>query len=89
LFISYFQLITHYFSGQGNYRLNAGAGLIGAGVSIVFCFLLIPSIGMYGAALASVSGALAMFIFYVSRFLLHTSLSISDLVFFFRVKKSI
>lgn len=79
---SYYQLITHYFSGQGNYRLNAGAGLIGAAVSVVFCFFLIPFFGMYGAALSSIAGAIAMFIFYIHRFMLHTSLGIKDLFFF-------
>jgi O-antigen/teichoic acid export membrane protein len=84
---SYYQLITHYFSGQGNYRLNAGAGLLGAIVSSAFCFLLIPVLGMYGAALASLTGALAMFAFYIHRFMIHTSLTLSDLLFFTKQNK--
>lgn len=84
---SYYQLITHYFSGQGNYRLNAGAGLIGAFISILFCFILIPLFGIKGAALAAIAGSVSMFIFYVYRFMLHTSLGVTDLLFFMREKK--
>jgi O-antigen/teichoic acid export membrane protein len=86
LLVSYYQLITHYFSGQGNYRLNAASGLIGAGISVLSCFLFIPSLGLKGAALSAIAGTLAMCLFYIYRFKVHTSLSTKDLVLFFRHK---
>lgn len=52
LFLSAHMIFTHYFSGTGIPKYNLYASLVGLGVTIPATFLLIPAIGIAGAAIA-------------------------------------
>ncbi|QJX46294.1 hypothetical protein HMJ29_04795 [Hymenobacter taeanensis] len=46
-------LVSSYFAGLAQYRTNNTAAIIGLGFTVVACALLIPQLGIRGAALAS------------------------------------
>jgi O-antigen/teichoic acid export membrane protein len=46
-------LISSYFAGLAQYRINNAASILGLGLTVVACALLIPPLGIQGAALAS------------------------------------
>ena len=53
-FYNFSLIIGHYFSGKGRYHINTIASAIGFVVTVGFCWLLIPLLGIYGAAIAAV-----------------------------------
>lgn len=68
VFIYNFSLIIgHYFSGKGRYHINTVASAIGLVVTVGLCWLLIPLLGIYGAAIAAVFSFIttAGYVFYI------------------------
>lgn len=53
-FYNFSLIIGHYFSGKGRYHVNTIASGIGLVVTVGVCLLLIPVLGIYGAAVAAV-----------------------------------
>lgn len=56
-------IISHYFSGTGRQKINSISALIGLGVTLISCFVLIPKYGIIGAAIASSLSYFSMFVF--------------------------
>ena len=52
LFLSAHMILTHYFSGTGIPKYNLYASLVGLAVTVPTTFLLIPSMGIAGAAIS-------------------------------------
>ncbi|SES81965.1 lipopolysaccharide biosynthesis protein [Hymenobacter actinosclerus] len=70
-------LITSYFSGRARYRLNNMASLVGLVVTVAGGLLLIPRLGIAGAALASTFSYAASTAFLVWHFRRVTGLGIT------------
>lgn len=66
-FYNFSLIIGHYFSGKGRYHVNTIASAIGLVVTVGFCWLLIPHLGVYGAAVAAVLSFVTTsgYVFYV------------------------
>ena len=74
-------ILSHYFSGKGNYLVNTIGAFIGLCVSIPGCFLLIPGHGYLGAA-ATASIAYLVTVFYqMAVFINTTKVKIIDFKF--------
>jgi O-antigen/teichoic acid export membrane protein len=52
LFLSAHMIFTHYFSGTGIPKYNLYASLVGLAVTVPATFILIPAIGILGAAIS-------------------------------------
>ncbi len=68
-FYNFSLIIGHYFSGKGRYHINSIASAIGLVVTVGFCWMLIPFIGIYGAAIAAVLSFVTTsgYVFYIFR----------------------
>ncbi len=53
IFMSISTIYSHYFAGLGLYKYNLQVSAVGLIISIGACFLIIPSYGMMGAAIAA------------------------------------
>lgn len=63
LFLSAHMIFTHYFSGTGIPKYNLYASLVGLAVTVPATFLLIPAIGILGAAISFSCTYLAILIY--------------------------
>lgn len=73
-------IIGHYFSGQGQYHVNTLSAAIGLITVIALCYFLIPIMGVYGAALATVVSFLFMSLFLLVYFYGKTRFPLSELL---------
>jgi len=56
-------ILSHYFSGTGQQKMNSLSAFIGFAITIVGCFTLIPAYGALGAAISTSASYSGMFIF--------------------------
>lgn len=66
--LSYFTIINHYFTGIGKNKINIYASLIGNVITIIGCYLLIPSLGAVGAGIIASISYFAMLIYLMVKF---------------------
>lgn len=71
-------ICSSYFAGVGTYRVNNLATLVGLGVTVPACWLLIPRLGIRGAALASSLSYVASTAYLVWAFRRATGASLRD-----------
>ncbi len=67
--IGYATIISYYFAGIGKYIINSIASSLGLLVNLIFNFLLVPSYGYTGAAVAATLSHLTTGIFLIVAFL--------------------
>ncbi|RPD49752.1 lipopolysaccharide biosynthesis protein [Hymenobacter sediminis] len=68
-------MMSSYFSGVARYNINNLASVVGLGVTLLACTLLIPRFGIQGAALAATLSYTASTLFLLPRFLKATGAS--------------
>lgn len=56
-------VLSHYFSGTGQQKMNSLSAFIGLVLTLVGCFLLIPKFGAVGAAISTAISYCGMFLF--------------------------
>ncbi|WP_045687061.1 lipopolysaccharide biosynthesis protein [Hymenobacter sp. AT01-02] len=61
-------LCSSYFAGLARYRINNAASIVGMGVTIMACWLLVPQLGIRGAALASTASYATSTVFLLYHF---------------------
>lgn len=63
LLFSAMTILSHFFSGTGRQQINTISSALGALATLIFAYLLIPSIGIIGAAITSSISILVSFIY--------------------------
>ena len=74
-------ILTHYFSGIGNFAINTKAAFITMVLTIVICSILIPIYGIYGAVISTVSSYAVSTLFLLYQFNKEEKLRLKDIVF--------
>lgn len=74
-------IILNYFSGIGKYKVTVVAAGLGLCVNIVFCYLLIPVFGMYGAGFAASLSYIIMSAALLGFFIRETGTKINEFYF--------
>jgi len=80
VFYSAHTILANYFSGTGQPKINLYASLIGLGVTIVAAFVLIPGLGIKGAAITASLTYTALFVYHWIVFHKKTGCSITQLI---------
>ena len=80
VFFSAHTVLANYFSGTGKPKYNLYASLIGLSVTLVSAFILIPWLGIRGAAITSTLTYLVLFIYQWIVFHRHTGSRLAQLV---------
>lgn len=80
VFFSAHTILANYFSGMGKPKYNFYASLIGLSVTVVSAFLLIPSLGIQGAAITTSLTYTTLFIYQWIVFHKQTRSKISQLI---------
>ena len=80
VFFSAHTVLANYFSGTGKPRYNLYASLIGLSVTIVSAFVLIPWLGIRGAAITTTLTYTALFVYQWIVFHKHTGCRIIQLI---------
>ncbi|MBL4708460.1 MAG: polysaccharide biosynthesis C-terminal domain-containing protein [Flavobacteriales bacterium] len=75
-------ILSRYFSGTGQQKVNASSSSLGLLVTVVAGFSLIPSFGMWGAAITASCSFVSIFVFLLYRMIRSTDLQLRD--FWFR-----
>lgn len=60
--------LAHYFAGRGMYGINLGGSLLGVGINILLGILLIPTMGIQGAALTAASAYILILLWQIILF---------------------
>ena len=80
VFYSAHTILANYFSGTGQPKINLYASLIGLSVTIVAAFILIPWLGIRGAAITASLTYTALFVYHWIVFHKKTGCSITQLI---------
>ncbi len=80
LFISFSTIFTHYFSGIGKHYINTIGSSIGFVVTLVVGLLIIPKIGIKGAAITASASYFASACYTIIVFIRHTNISFRRLL---------
>ena len=80
VFLSAHTILANYFSGTGKPKYNLYASLIGLTVTLIAAFILIPSLGIRGAAITASLTYTALFVYQWIVFHKQTKSKISQLV---------
>lgn len=87
-------ILSRYFSGTGNQKINATSSTLGLLATLIAGLLLIPTYGLYGAAITSSVSYSCMYLFLFNRIIHKSSLRFSDfwikkrdIQFMFRIVK--
>ena len=80
VFFSAHTVLANYFSGTGKPRYNLYASLIGLSVTIVSAFILIPWLGIRGAAITTTLTYTALFVYHWIVFHKHTGSRLGQLI---------
>jgi O-antigen/teichoic acid export membrane protein len=80
VFYSAHTILANYFSGTGQPKINLYASLIGLSVTIVAAFILIPWLGIRGAAITASLTYTALFVYHWIVFHKKTGCSIKQLI---------
>ena len=80
VFFSAHTILANYFSGTGKPKYNLYASLIGLTVTLISAFLLIPLLGIRGAAITTSLTYMALFIYQWIVFHKHTGSRLSQLI---------
>ncbi len=72
-------ILSHYFSGTGQYKINTFASAIGFVFIVFFGFLLIPQYGLQGAGIAMSVSYTASTVYLLIKFIRHTQVSFTRL----------
>ena len=73
-------MFSHYFSGLGKHYLNTIASTIGLVFTFIAGFILIPRIGLYGAAITASISYFTMVVFQLILFLKLSKTKMSELL---------
>ncbi len=73
-------VISQYFSGLGKFHINTYAALIGLLSTIVLNLLLVPQMGVEGAAIATCISYIILSAYKIWRYLIETQVGLIDLV---------
>jgi O-antigen/teichoic acid export membrane protein len=74
-------ILSRFFSGTGQQKVNAGSSTLGLVVSLIAGFSLIPFYGIVGAAFTASLSYMSMFLFLLWKIVQKSSLSYSDFLF--------
>ena len=80
VFFSAHTILANYFSGTGKPKYNLYASLIGLSVTLVSAFILIPLLGIRGAAITTSLTYISLFVYQWLVFHKHTGSRLSQLV---------
>ncbi len=80
VFFSAHTVLFNYFSGTGKPKFNLYASLIGLGVTLVSAFILIPALGILGAAITTTLTYTALFVYQWIVFRKHTNCRLYQLI---------
>ena len=80
VFFSAHTILANYFSGTGKPKYNLYASLIGLSVTLVSAFVLIPLLGIRGAAITTTLTYTALFVYQWIIFHQHTGCRIAQLI---------
>lgn len=80
VFFSAHTVLFNYFSGTGKPKFNLYASLIGLGVTLISAFILIPALGILGAAITTTLTYSALFVYQWIVFRKHTNCRLYQLI---------
>ena len=80
VFFSAHTVLANYFSGMGKPKYNLYASLIGLSVTLIAAFILIPALGIKGAAITTTLTYTALFIYQWIVFHKHTGCKLYQLI---------
>jgi len=80
VFFSAHTVLFNYFSGTGKPKYNLYASLIGLGVTLISAFILIPILGILGAAITTTLTYTALFVYQWIVFRKHTNCRLYQLI---------
>lgn len=80
VFFSAHTVLFNYFSGTGKPKFNLYASLIGLGVTLISAFILIPALGILGAAITTTLTYTALFVYQWIVFRKHTNCRLYQLI---------
>lgn len=80
VFFSAHTVLFNYFSGTGKPKYNLYASLIGLGVTLISAFILIPALGILGAAITTTLTYTALFVYQWIVFHKHTNCRLYQLI---------
>ena len=80
VFFSAHTILFNYFSGTGKPKYNLYASLIGLGVTLISVFILIPALGILGAAITTTLTYTALFVYQWIVFRKHTNCRLYQLI---------
>jgi len=80
LVFSITMIFSGYFSGIGKYSINSVGSFLGLVIVVIFCYLLIPSMGIIGAGIASSLSYLVTTIFTIYIFLKQSGTKLSEIL---------
>lgn len=80
VFFSAHTVLFNYFSGTGKPKYNLYASLIGLGVTLISAFILIPVLGILGAAITTTLTYTALFVYQWIVFRKHTNCRLYQLI---------
>jgi O-antigen/teichoic acid export membrane protein len=80
VFFSAHTVLANYFSGTGKPKYNLYASLIGLSVTLVSAFVLIPLLGIRGAAITTTLTYTTLFVYHWIIFHKHTNCRLRQLV---------
>jgi O-antigen/teichoic acid export membrane protein len=80
VFFSAHTILANYFSGTGKPKYNLYASLIGLSVTLVSAFVLIPLLGIRGAAITTSLTYMALFVYHWIVFHKHTGSRLGQLI---------
>jgi O-antigen/teichoic acid export membrane protein len=80
VFFSAHTILANYFSGTGKPKYNLYASLIGLSVTLVSAFILIPLLGIRGAAITTSLTYTALFVYHWIIFHKHTKCHLYHLI---------
>lgn len=80
VFFSAHTVLFNYFSGTGKPKYNLYASLIGLSVTLISAFILIPALGIQGAAITTTLTYISLFVYQWIVFHKHTSCRLYQLI---------
>ena len=80
LFFSAHTVLANYFSGTGRPKYNLYASLIGLTITLIAAFILIPALGIKGAAITTSLTYIALFVYQWIVFHKHTDCRLAQLI---------
>ena len=80
VFFSAHTVLFNYFSGTGKPKYNLYASLIGLGITLISAFILIPALGILGAAITTTLTYTALFVYQWIVFRKHTNCRLYQLI---------